>query len=225
VTPVSAGWSRRAGGRGSTAALLLLLTGCSAPTAPPGAVAEQPAQAVQLPTSRAARPAPTPPVPVRSAALDDLDVNRPVPPVRLRIGALDLDLPVRPVGVQEDGSMEVPENPSVVGWYRFGPGAGSDSGATVLAAHVDSLRYGLGPFAALTTLGEGAEVLLADGDGTTTGYRVETITRTGKTDLVDAGVFERTGPPRLHLITCGGSFDPERRTYSDNVIVTAVPVG
>jgi sortase (surface protein transpeptidase) len=162
-------------------------------------------------------------VPIRSAAIDDVDVKRPVPPARLRIPSLDIDLSVKSVGVQEDGSMQVPENPSVVGWYRFGPGVASDSGATVLAAHVDSLRYGLGPFARLKDLQPGAEVLVDDRDGRTTAYRVDRITRTGKAELVDTGVFDRTGRPRLQLITCGGSFDTQSRTYSDNVIVTAIP--
>lgn len=120
--------------------------------------------------------------------------------------------------------MAVPENPSVVGWYRFGPGVGSDAGATVLAAHVDSLEYGLGPFARLKELRPGAEVLVADSEGRTTEYRVDGIRRTGKSELVGTGVFDRAGEPRLQLITCGGTFDQRTRTYSDNVIVTAIPV-
>jgi Sortase domain len=231
VTTASAGWNRRVVLWGGAAALLFLLTGCSTPIAPPGAVVEQPVRAAQLPSAppleshAPTAPERVPEVPVRSAALDDLDLERPVPPVRLRIGSLDLDLPVKPVGVRKDGSMQVPENPSVVGWYKFGPGVGSDSGATVLAAHVDSLRYGLGPFAQLKNLQPGAKVKISDADGDTITYRVEKITRTGKAELVDAGVFKRSGKPRLHLITCGGSFDQQSRTYSDNVIVTAIPVG
>lgn len=233
MTTVSTGRNRRASLRGSTAAVLFLLTGCSAPIAPPSAVAEQPVRAVQLPAApsekspaaQEAEPRQVPNVPVRSAAVEDLAAERPVPPVRLSIGSVDIDLPVRPVGVRADGSMQVPENPSVVGWYKFGPGIDSDNGATVLAAHVDSLRYGLGPFARLKDLQRGAEVAISDEDGNTTEYRVEGITRTRKADLVDAGVFDRSGAPRLHLITCGGSFDTQSRTYSDNVIVTAIPVG
>ncbi|MFC0682170.1 sortase domain-bontaining protein [Lysobacter korlensis] len=193
-------------------------------TASPGAVAEQPARAVEVP--QAPRPDAErvlPAVPIRSAAVEDHASESSAPPDRVAIPTLDLDLPVRPVGVHDDGSMEVPENPSVVGWYRFGPAPGSAKGATVLAAHVDSLRYGLGPFAQLKTLQPGAEVLVSDTAGRTITYRVEEVTRTGKADLVDAGVFDRSGTPRLHLITCGGSFHPESRTYSDNVIVTAIP--
>jgi hypothetical protein len=36
-------------------------------------------------------------------------------------------------------------------------------------------------------------------------------------------LFSGTGAPRLTLITCGGSFDAARRSYRENVVVTAVP--
>jgi hypothetical protein len=32
-------------------------------------------------------------------------------------------------------------------------------------------------------------------------------------------LFATTGPPRLALVTCGGSFDPATGHYRDNVIV------
>jgi LPXTG-site transpeptidase (sortase) family protein len=222
---LAAGWKGRAVVRGTAAALLFVLTGCSATTTPPGEVAEQPVQGVQ--PRQAAPPADrqiAADVPVRSAVLGELDRNDAEPPVRVEIPSLAIDLPVEPVGVQDDGWMAIPENPSVVGWYRFGPAPGDEAGAAVLAAHVDSLRYGLGPFAALKTLERGAEVLVTDEGGGTVRYRVEDIERTGKAALTDAGVFDRGGEPRLNLITCGGTFDRQSRTYSDNVIVTAIPV-
>ncbi len=226
MTSAQPGRERRAVLRGSTAVLLFLLTGCSAPATPPGGVAEQPVRAAELPTGpdRTFPERTVPDVPVRSAAVEDLDVAGTTPPVRIEIPALGVDLPVQPVGVRTDGWMDVPENPSEVGWYRFGPAPSSERGATVLAAHVDSLRYGLGPFARLKELPPGAEVLVTDDAGATTVYRVEQIARTGKAELDDAGVFDRDGTPRLQLITCGGSFDRQSRTYSDNVIVTAIPV-
>lgn len=36
-------------------------------------------------------------------------------------------------------------------------------------------------------------------------------------------LFSRTGPERLTLITCGGSFNRSKRSYVDNIVVTAVP--
>ena len=42
-------------------------------------------------------------------------------------------------------------------------------------------------------------------------------------DLSGSGVFDRTGPARLALITCGGEFDEDLRSYRDNVVVLASP--
>ena len=36
-------------------------------------------------------------------------------------------------------------------------------------------------------------------------------------------IFARDGAPRLTLITCGGPFLPEYRSYRDNVVVVAEP--
>src|SRR6266511_5441740 len=39
-----------------------------------------------------------------------------------------------------------------------------------------------------------------------------------------AWIFDRTGPPTLALVTCGGSFDRRLRRYADNIVIFAVPV-
>ena len=36
--------------------------------------------------------------------------------------------------------------------------------------------------------------------------------------------YRITGEPVLQLITCGGTFNPEARSYEANVVVTAVPL-
>ena len=62
-------------------------------------------------------------------------------------------MPVDPVGVQDDGDMQIPEDANRAGWYRFGPAPADAQGATVLAAHVDSRLTGVGQFSRLRKLG------------------------------------------------------------------------
>jgi hypothetical protein len=45
-----------------------------------------------------------------------------------------------------------------------------------------------------------------------------------KEQLPLADVFDRSGAPRLVLITCGGQFDYTASSYSDNIVVVATPV-
>jgi hypothetical protein len=70
----------------------------------------------------------------------------------------------------------------------------------------------------------GAVVEVTGTDGTTTRWRVISRTLVPKPELPLDRLFAREGPPRLVLVTCGGEFVPELRSYRDNVVVVAEPV-
>jgi sortase (surface protein transpeptidase) len=144
-------------------------------------------------------------------------------PVRLSAPALGVDSVVDPVGVEPDGQMTVPADVDRVGWYRFGPAPG-DEGSAVIAGHVDDREQGLGAMAPLRDAAVGDEVVVTDAAGTTTRWRVVSRELIEKQVLPLDRLFARTGPPRLTLITCGGPFLPEYRSYRDNVVVVAEPV-
>ena len=55
-------------------------------------------------------------------------------------------------------------------------------------------------------------------------YAIESVISVRKDELPLAEVFDRAGAPRLMLITCGGEFDYTASSYSDNIVVVAVPV-
>lgn len=152
----------------------------------------------------------------------------PVPPVprivpaTLTIEGIDLWGPVRPVGLEPSGEMEIPDE-TEIGWYDLGASPG-EPGATVLAAHV-TWNDTVGPFYKLGTLEPGAEVRMRLSDGSTRIYEVVERTMFPKDGLPNWRIFRRDGPESLVLITCGGSFNPSIRRYRDNIVVFAVPVG
>ena len=96
------------------------------------------------------------------ASLGARTVRRTRPPTGVRVPALGLDATVRPVGVGGERQMRLPADPRVLGWYRFGPGPG-DQGSVVLAGHVDSRRFGVGPLADLPAIGVGDRIEIATG--------------------------------------------------------------
>jgi hypothetical protein len=155
------------------------------------------------------------------ASLGAHAVRRTRPPTRLRVPALGLDAAVRPVGVGEERQMRLPDDPRVLGWYRFGAGPG-DRGSVVLAGHVDSRRFGVGPLADLQSIGVGDLIEVATGPDGTRSYRVDSIERFDRQAL-PADVFARTGPERLRLVTCTAPYLPEAGGYQQNLVVTAVP--
>jgi LPXTG-site transpeptidase (sortase) family protein len=144
-------------------------------------------------------------------------------PIRVRLGGIDVEAPVVPVGVDGLGEMELPQDVRTVGWYRFGPAPGAAAGSSVLSGHVDDRVQGRGTFYRLTDLEAGDPVSVELADGTQLEYRVRTVERIDKDVLPGEEIFDRTGPPRLTLVTCGGDFDWGTRKYQDNVVVTARP--
>ena len=144
-------------------------------------------------------------------------------PVRMSAPALGVDTAVDPVGVGPDGQMTIPAEVDRVGWYRFGPAPG-DAGSAVIAGHVDDREQGLGAMAPLRDAAAGDEVQVIDAAGRTTRWRVVSRELISKQVLPLDRLFAREGAPRLTLITCGGPFLPEFRSYRDNVVVVAEPI-
>lgn len=217
--------------RHRTAALVLLLLlplgGCaSTPAAAPSLTTEATAAPTVAPTLPAASPtaAPRPvAVPTVKATLRPAPREQPEP-TRFRAGDVDIDLPVEPYGVDDAGLMQLPETVDEVAWYAYSARPGDGRGSTVLAAHVDTVADGLGPFARLRELDKGEELSVTDASDRTRRYVVTGVEKVAKTEVPLDRVFAREGDPELKIITCGGSFD-RGHGYSDNVIVTARPVG
>jgi hypothetical protein len=197
-------------------------------TRPPAAAGVPVAEALAAPVAPQPTPQPTPePGPVPAIATRDAAPSAvaAVPgPVRLTVRALGVDAAVDPIGVAPDGQLDLPEDVDRVGWYRFGPVPGG-AGSAVLAGHVDDQAQGLGALGPLREAAPGDDVQVTDATGATTRWRVVGRELVDKPDLPLGALFGRAGPPRLVLITCGGPFRPELRSYRDNVVVVAEPAG
>jgi hypothetical protein len=132
---------------------------------------------------------------------------------------------VSAVGLHSDGSLVIPRDPRVVGWWTGGSMAGETFGSVVVAGHVDSASRGIGVLAALPGL-RPDQVVKLTGGGRTARYRVLSAGLVPQAQLSkDGGLFRTDGAARLVLITCGGSFDPVRHRYADNYVVVAQPTG
>lgn len=148
----------------------------------------------------------------------------PAPPVRIELPTLGVDTVVVPVGVDGEGLVEVPQDVSEVGWYRFGPAPGAATGSAVLTGHVDDHLQGVGVFGRIGDLGPGDAVRVADESGLTREFSVVSREEWSKGQVPLDRLFDRGGSSRLVLITCGGTFDNSTLGYDDNIAITAVPV-
>ncbi|WP_245873352.1 class F sortase [Streptomyces phaeoluteigriseus] len=142
-------------------------------------------------------------------------------PVVLRIPAIGVDTPVVRLGLQADGSVEVPAVTADdrAGWYRYSPTPGQ-RGPSVLLGHVTVGKYGDGVFRRLDRLRPGDGITARLENGTTAEFAVTAVRTVGKKEFPTADVYGNVDRPELRLITCGGPLTGDE--YRDNVIVFAV---
>ena len=204
--------------------LALLLAACGQPAAAGQATAAHaapaasaspatPNMAVSEPTIRPALdingpPGPPPAVPSRGS-----------PPVRLRIPALGVDSSLASLGLNSDGSIEVPADFNQAGWDDKGPAPG-EVGPAVVLGHLDSYT-GPAVFARLASLKPGAEILIIRQDGMQLRFVVERVASFSTDAFPTDQVYGVTSGPALRLITCGGNFNVGRGRYSANVVAFA----
>lgn len=141
-----------------------------------------------------------------------------IQPTSLQIPAIDLEAQVQHLGMTENGEMAVPDNIEDVSWFSPGYEPG-ENGRAVIAGHVDGVD-GPAIFWDLSKLQLGDEVVVQDKDRTLT-FKVHTM-ESVPLDLADVSqVFGYTSSPELVLITCSGTYDFDRGTREERLIVYA----
>ena len=143
-------------------------------------------------------------------------------PVRLEILAIGVSSSLVPLGLNPDGTMQVPGDFQVAGWFTGAPQPGQ-LGPAVIAGHVDSTT-GPAVFYRLRDLRPGDEVRVLRADHRVVRFRVDSLASYPKQALPDDAVYGATTTPALRLVTCAGTFDRSRRSYRDNLVVSATRI-
>lgn len=140
-------------------------------------------------------------------------------PVRLRIPAIAVGSELLDLGLEDDGTLEVPAEGFPAGWYRGAPTPG-ELGPAVIVGHVD-WAGSPGVFADLHLLQVGDQIAVDREDGRTATFRVTTVDRFAKDAFPTDAVYGDLDHAGLRLITCGGDFDGDLHSYVENVVVFA----
>ncbi|ANU11800.1 Peptidase C60 sortase A and B [Planococcus antarcticus DSM 14505] len=141
-----------------------------------------------------------------------------IQPTSLKIPAINLEAQVQHLGKTETGEMAVPDNIEDVSWFSPGYQPGQN-GRAVIAGHVDGVD-GPAIFWDLSKLQLGDEVVVQNKDKSLT-FKVHTM-ESVPLDLADVSdVFGYTSSPELVMITCSGTYDFERGTREERLIVYA----
>jgi sortase (surface protein transpeptidase) len=140
-------------------------------------------------------------------------------PVWLTIPAIGVKAPIIDLGLNRNGTLQVPGTTTVVGWYTNSPRPGA-TGSAIIAGHVDS-RSGPGVFFWLRTMRPGERIYVRRADGTLAVFTVTAVQMYAKARFPTAAVYGSVPDAELRLITCGGTFDYARGSYLSNVVVYA----
>lgn len=142
-------------------------------------------------------------------------------PTHLVIPNANVNTNIIEVGVTREGKLDVPNNYTEVGWYKYGTRPG-EIGSAVLDGHVDNGGKIPGPFKRLRNLTQGDDIFVTMSDGKILRY-VVTISEVHDTNKFPGEkVFHETGKKYLKIITCHGKFVPKMGTYNQRLIITAV---
>lgn len=184
------------------------VTGCSdaSPSQSPAAAAQTPTTVV---TPDADQSAESPAEPAAQA------------PVHVSIPSLGVDSDIMRLGLNTDGTVEVPpaEKGMTVGWYTGGPVPG-EQGPAVLIGHNDT-RFGRAVFHDLKKITKGADITVRDAKGAEVHFAVTGRETASKTAFPTNRVYGPTDDRALRLVTCDGAFDAQGHPV-DNLIVYAM---
>ena len=139
-------------------------------------------------------------------------------PVRLAIPGIGVDARLVRLGLNDDGTVEVPTIPETAGWFEPGTVPGR-RGSAVILGHVDSID-GPAVFAGLTDLRSADRVRVVLSDDALVHFEVTGVETYANADFPARRVYAGSRRNRaLNLVTCGGEYDPERGGYQSNVVV------
>jgi sortase (surface protein transpeptidase) len=195
--------------------MTLLLVGLSFGKSPPPA----PPPAVQAAANAyaAADPAAKPAASATPSYVAALPRSR---PVHLSIPRVGIETSLLELGLERDGTIEVPpdESNSPAGWYRLLASPG-EAGTAVIVGHLDSPQAPA-VFFNLGAMRPGDHLSVSRADGTTANFTVSEVGSYPRDQFPTDAVYGPSPTPVLRLVTCGGPFQ-RGAGYDGNIVVFA----
>ncbi|HVV66754.1 MAG TPA: class F sortase [Candidatus Saccharimonadales bacterium] len=144
-------------------------------------------------------------------------------PTHISAPSVGIDASVMTVGRDSDGSIQMPPLFDwTTGWYKYSPSPGQ-VGPSVIVGHVDTYK-GISVFWRLRDLQRGDIIDVTRADGRTVKFKVTALKQFNQNNFPTQEVYGNIQYPGLRLITCGGSFDQQTESYTQNTVVYAFMV-
>ncbi len=162
------------------------------------------------------------PVPVATTTANAVTRSADGSPVRFTISKLGIDAGFQYTGLKADGDMEIPNTIVDVGWFTGSVRPG-EQGTSIITGHVAQIRGGVvtkpGVFGTLKELRTGDRLSVLNDRG----ERITFVVRESRSldPAADAKEVSSSadGKAHLNLITCEGTWNPEKLSYSARLVV------
>lgn len=141
-------------------------------------------------------------------------------PLRLIIPSINVDAAIQLVGTSTkyNGAMDVPDNFTDVGWYKYGTTPGME-GSAVITGHLNGKHLPEAVFFHLNDLAIGAEVTILDEAYISHVFKVVKILTYSPNDST-LDIFQSNDEKvKLNLITCEGEWLPQEHQYNKRTVV------
>ena len=143
-----------------------------------------------------------------------------VPPVELAIPVVSIRSRLVGLRLNNDGTVQVPQDYGAAGWYADGPAPGDAGSPAILIGHVDSAS-GPGIFFRLPQVKVGDAILIRSADGRVLRFVVYAARNYAKTMFPAKQIYAGGASPEIRVITCTGTFDQATKHYESNLVVSA----
>jgi sortase (surface protein transpeptidase) len=141
-------------------------------------------------------------------------------PTSISIPAIHVKSKLVKLGVNKDHTVQVPQpgpDYNKAGWYKYSPTPGQ-RGPAVILGHIDSAKDGPSVFFHLGDLHHGDKVKVSRKNGSTAVFTIDKVKEYPKTAFPTKKVYGDTPKSTLRLVTCGGKFDDQKKSYQDNIV-------
>ena len=157
-------------------------------------------------------------VPPEITPIVGADLAADVTPVSVTVESVGIETNLIPLGLNRDGTLEVPPDASISGWYTGGPKPG-ELGPAVIASHV-SWNGVPGPFFNLGKVVVGDIISVVNSDDSKFRFEVIATATYAKNLFPTELVYGDLKYPGLHLITCD-LYDKTKKSFTNNLVVYA----
>ncbi|MFC7218472.1 class F sortase [Streptomyces polyrhachis] len=143
-------------------------------------------------------------------------------PVSLYVPGAGVEAPVIERGLDGAGAVEAPPfaSPQEVGWYRGGARPGA-AGVATFVGHLDT-GSSAAVFYRLAEVRPGQRLRVVRADGSTAEFTVDRVETVERRHFDAERVYgpHVKGRAEVRLITCGGRYLPEEKSYTANLVVS-----